>query len=64
MFADDGEDVIDAFKTIEAAMEQMNKEHVEAASKPNKLAYAKKSDATVDVQEIGDETATTRVLSA
>ena len=33
-FANEGEDIIDAFKTVKAAMERVNKEHAEAASKP------------------------------
>ena len=35
-FANDGEDVIDAFNTMEAPMEQVNKERTKAVSKPNK----------------------------
>ena len=46
-FADDDEDVINAYKTKEAAMDQVNKERLEAALKPNKRARKKKSDATI-----------------
>ena len=38
VFVDDGEDVIDAFKTLEAAMEQVNKERTKATSMPKKQA--------------------------
>ena len=62
-FANDGEDVINAFKIVEATMEQVNKECVEAASKLNKRACTKTSDAAVGAQEIGDETAATRDTS-
>ena len=35
--------------------EQVNKEHAEVASKPNKRPHTKKSDAIVGMLEIGDE---------
>ena len=38
-FVDDNED---AFKTMESAMEQVNKERIKGASKPNKQAHTKK----------------------
>ena len=57
-FVDDNEDVIDAFKTIEVAMEQLNKEHTKATSKPNKRTCTKKSDVVVSVQKIGNKIAT------
>ena len=40
-------------------MEQVNKEHVEAAAKPSKKSRGKKSDAAGGGHEIGDETAAT-----
>ena len=56
-YTDDKEDVIYAYTTVEAAMEQVNKERLQAASKPSKCARTKKSDATGGVLEIADETA-------
>ena len=41
-FADDCEDVIIAFKTVEAAIEQVNKEHAEAMTKPSKRPHTKR----------------------
>ena len=35
-YANDDEDVIYAYTTVEAAMDQVNKERLQAASKPNK----------------------------
>ena len=58
-YADDEEDVIYAYTTVEAAMEQVNKKCLQAASKPNKRARTKKSDAAGGVLEIVDETAAT-----
>ena len=58
-FADDDEDVIYAYTIVEAAMDQVNKERLQAASKPNKRARTKKSDAAGGAHEIGDETAAT-----
>ena len=62
-FADDDEDVIDAFKTIKATMKQVNKECAEAASKPNKCVRTKKSDAVVGAHKIRDKTAAIRESS-
>ena len=59
-FADDDEDVIYAYTTVEATMDQVSKEHLQAASKPNKWARTKKTDATGGAHEIGDETAAIR----
>ena len=42
-FADDDEDVIYAYTTVEAGMEQVNKERLQAALKPNKRARTKKA---------------------
>ena len=58
-YANDEEDVICAYTTIEAAMEQVNKERLQAASKPSKRARTKKSDAAGGALEIVDETAAT-----
>ena len=58
-YADEEEDVIYTYTTMEAAMEQVNKERLQAASKPNKRAKTKKSDAASRALEIADETATT-----
>ena len=54
---EDCDDVIVAFTTVEATMEQVNKECVEAAAKPSKRPHTKKSDAAAGGHEIGDETA-------
>ena len=62
-YADDEEDVVNAYQTVEAAMEQVNKERLQAASKPNKRARTKKSDAAGGTLEIADETAATRESS-
>ena len=35
-YADDEEDVVNAYQIVEAAIEQVNKERLQAASKPNK----------------------------
>ena len=45
-FADECEDVMVAFSTVEAAMEQVMKERIEVAAKPTKRPRLKKSDAT------------------
>ena len=58
-YADDEEDVVYAYTTVEAAMEQVNKKHLQAVSKPNKRARTKKSDATGGALEIADKTAAT-----
>ena len=57
-YADDEEDVINAYQAVEAAMEQVNKERLQLASKPNKRARTKKSNAAGRTLEIADETAT------
>ena len=58
-YADDEEDVVNAYQTVEAAMEQVNKERLQSASKPNKRVRTKKSDAAGGTLEIADETAAT-----
>ena len=58
-FVEDCDEVIVAFSSVEASMEQVNKEHAEAAAKPSKRPCAKKSDAGGGGYEIGDETAAT-----
>ena len=55
-FVDDNEDVLITYTTVEAAMEQVNKERLKGASKPSKRGRMKKSDAALGVHEIGDET--------
>ena len=59
-FADESEDVIDAFKTVEATIEQVSKERAEAVSKPNKQPRTIKSEAAVSAQDIGDKKAVTK----
>ena len=54
-YADDCDDVIVAFTTMEATMEQVNKERTEAMAKPSKRSRAKKSDAAAGGHEVGDE---------
>ena len=58
-YADDEEDVIYAYTTVEAAMEQVNKERLQATSKPNKQARTKKSDAAGGALEIANKIAAT-----
>ena len=58
-YAEDGEDVLVAFVTVEAARDQVIKERAEAATKPTKQPRLKKSDTATGVQEAGDETAVT-----
>ena len=58
-FVEDCEEVIVAFTTVEASMDQMNKERAEAATKPSKKPRMKKSDVAGGGHEIGDETAAT-----
>ena len=58
-FANDDEDIVYAYTTVEAAMEQVNKERLQAASKPNKRARTKKSHAAGTAHKIADETAAT-----
>ena len=56
-FAEDCEEVLVAFSSIEAAMEQVNKARAEAAAKPSRKPCGKKSDAAGRGNEIGNETA-------
>ena len=58
-FAEDCDEVLVAFSSVEAAMEQVNKERAEVAAKPSKKTRGKKSDAAAGGHEIGDETAAT-----
>ena len=58
-FAEDYEEVLVAFSSVEASMEQVNKERAEAAAKPTKKTRGKISDTTGGGHEIGDETAAT-----
>ena len=58
-FAEDCEEVLVAFSSVEAAMEQVNKERAEAAAKPSKKSRGKKNDAAGGGHEIGDEIAAT-----
>ena len=58
-FTDDDEDVVYAYTTMEAAMEQVNKECLQAASKPNKRVRTRKSHAAGAAHEIADKTTTT-----
>ena len=58
-FAEDCDEVLVAFSSVEASMEQVNKEHAEAAAKPTKKTHGKKNDAVGGGHEIGDETAAT-----
>ena len=58
-FAEDCEEVLVAFSSVEAAMEQVNKERTEAAAKPSKKSRGKKSDVVGGGHEIGDETTAT-----
>ena len=58
-FVEDCEEVLVAFSSVEAAMEQVNKERAEVAAKPSKKSRRKKSDAAGGGHEIGDETAAT-----
>ena len=54
-FANDDEDVVYAYTTMEAAMDQVNKKRLQAASKPNKRVRTKKSNIASAAQEIADE---------
>ena len=58
-FVEDCEEVLVAFSSVEASMEQVNKERAEAAAKPTKKTRGKKSDAAGGGHKIGDETAAT-----
>ena len=62
-FVDDNEDVVYAYITMEAAMDQVNTECLQAASKSNKHARTKKSNAAGGAYEIADKTAATRKSS-
>ena len=56
-FVDDCEDIIVVFKTVNAAMEQVNKELSEVVAKPSKRSRMKKKDTPMGAQEIGDKIA-------
>ena len=58
-FAEDCDEVLVAFSSVEASMEQVNKERAVAAAKSSKKTRGKKSDAAGGGHEIGDKTATT-----
>ena len=58
-FAEDCEEVLVTFSSMEATMEQVNKERAEAAAKPSRKSCRKKSDTAGGGHEIGDETAAT-----
>ena len=62
-YAEDGDNVLVAFGTVEAAREQVIKERAEAPAKPTKRPRLKKSDAATGVQEAGDKIAVTGVSS-
>ena len=62
-YAEDCNEVIVAFTTVEASMEQVNKEGTEAAAKPSKRPSVKKSDAIAGGHEIGDKIAAIREFS-
>ena len=62
-YANDCDDIIVAFTTVEATMDQVNKERAEVAAKPSKRPRVKKSDAAAEGHEVGDETAVTRESS-
>ena len=56
-FAEDYDEVLVAFSSVEASMEQVNKERAVAAAKPSKKTRGKKNNAAGGGHEIGDETA-------
>ena len=58
-FVEDCDEVLIAFSSVEASMEQVNKERAEGVAKPSKKPRGKKSDAAGGGHEIGDETAAT-----
>ena len=58
-FAKDCDKVLVAFSSVEASMEQVNKECADVAAKPSRKSRGKKSDAVGGGHEIGDETAAT-----
>ena len=62
-FAEDCDEVLVAFSSVEASMEQVNKERAEAAAKPSKKTCRKKSDAAGGGHEIGNETTAIGELS-
>ena len=62
-YAEDGEDVLVAFGTVEATRDQVIKERAKATAKPTKRPRLKKNDAANAVQEVGDETAITEESS-
>ena len=62
-YAEDCDEVIVAFTTVEACMEQVNKERAEATAKPNKRLRMKKSNAATGGHKIGNKTAATRESS-
>ena len=63
VYAEDCDEVIVSFTTVEASMEQVNKKHAEAAAKPSKRPRAKKSEAAARGHKIGDKTAATKESS-
>ena len=58
-FVEECEEVIVTFSSVEASMEQVNKERAEAVAKPSKKPHGKKSDVAGGGHGIGDETAAT-----
>ena len=58
-FVEDCQEVIVAFTTVEASIDQVNKECAKAAAKPSKKPCARKRDAAGGAHEIGNETAAT-----
>ena len=58
-FAEDGDEVLVAFGTMEAARDQVIKEQAQATAKPIKRPGLKKSDAAICLQEASNETAIT-----
>ena len=62
-YAEDGDDVLVAFGTVEAAKDQVIKEQAKATAKPTKRPRLKKSDAATGVQEVGNEIAVTEESS-
>ena len=62
-FVEDCEEVIIAFSSEEASMEQVNKECAEAATKPSEKPHGKKSNVAGGGHEIDDETAATGEFS-
>ena len=58
-YAEDHEDVLVAFGTVEAAKDQVIKERAEVAAKPTKRPRLKKSDVATGLQEAGGKTIVT-----